>query len=1002
MANRPNLRAMNQAAFDATKANGFVIYDDEGSYQLEGIGPTNGWWRKQVFEAVVAGNDQTTQDAIAAANTAAIDAVENEIKDNVDSDFLIEYAKVTADNRWNPTALDSLKVNLVGRDQNTAPIVGTYDGSTFIVSGGGLADALPIVLPATLTVAETDTAALAALTQHETDNDHTLLHNPALQDVAIQLNTTHRQDVANFVSPAERIAWDAKADKIDSSTWDAPTGTLTINHTDSSTTVANVGVPNVLQAVAYDAPSKSFNFTFVDTTVINVPATDLFDATAYADVTPDNVLKTLTFTRLDSGTTVVDLSTWFAVRVPTPSDDSDPAKEHTWAKDDFDARLVFNGSEVDLRGTDAQPLTDRKLHIIDGTTTNLDFANTVEGSRAWTIDVSNPAEPIRDFYRSDGTNFVKTLPAETHTHEVLENIAVHVRSAGTNSGSEVDIELLIDGAWNPTDWVVSTTPITGLEAYTAHPTLHLDKAAITGPINIAHNKDGWLFFEYVGSVTDGQLTGVNYTGANGANDDGEIIVNFAGTNQHIDFADKGSVVATDLEFDQEPIAKRNAEPLDITNALTTSDVVRYTVPATGGPFVTAPPQSNVLADDAEVLLSPLAPIPADTLTDPMTVADVLLFKEVSESELASGALRRLTVTSSNLALVDETYNVDYSGFDEQLFESEIYAIGGRTLTFDSPVRDNPKKIRIHRVFINANTAEVTISFAPGSWKTLGTTEDASDIVIVNGGNLTLEFTASDDSGDNFVRVLGGWGGPSLDVASLTGGFMYLPAEDPTNHIFAMNGQTLTNGVATYPEIALKWPAWISGANLVLPDWRGRAMMATGGLGITGAAGALFNDATSQNGLNFAFYGNGSGNGGTHDTGSQGLWGGHAMSHSGPSRTNAVRRFQEDAETRPNAVGLVLCVIAGRLKVSTVNATLPTSMPITAASGNQTGNGFTANGVYRSNNTGPLQNTGFANWTWRVKATRIGDWIQHMYWNDTANIAFRESFDGGATWSAWAA
>lgn len=93
----------------------------------------------------------------------------------------------------------------------------------------------------------------------------------------------------------------------------------------------------------------------------------------------------------------------------------------------------------------------------------------------------------------------------------------------------------------------------------------------------------------------------------------------------------------------------------------------------------------------------------------------------------------------------------------------------------------------------------------------------------------------------------------------------------------------------------------------------------------------------------------------------------------------------------------------RKQFSTIEfADLPTSSADITVGGTVTGDNFTNNGVYRGNNTGPISGSGFGNWTWRIKATVIGDWIQHQYWNDSSNIAFRESFDGGATWSAWSA
>lgn len=43
---------------------------------------------------------------------------------------------------------------------------------------------------------------------------------------------------------------------------------------------------------------------------------------------------------------------------------------------------------------------------------------------------------------------------------------------------------------------------------------------------------------------------------------------------------------------------------------------------------------------------------------------------------------------------------------------------------------------------------------------------------------------------------------------------------PPDH-FELNGQTIVGGASTYTALAALFPGWVSGANLILPDWRGR-------------------------------------------------------------------------------------------------------------------------------------------------------------------------------------
>lgn len=57
----------------------------------------------------------------------------------------------------------------------------------------------------------------------------------------------------------------------------------------------------------------------------------------------------------------------------------------------------------------------------------------------------------------------------------------------------------------------------------------------------------------------------------------------------------------------------------------------------------------------------------------------------------------------------------------------------------------------------------------------------------------------------------------------------------------LHGQTITGGVALYPALAALYPAWVSGANLVLPDTRNRVTI---GAGSTYAVGVTGGSATS--------------------------------------------------------------------------------------------------------------------------------------------------------------
>jgi hypothetical protein len=67
---------------------------------------------------------------------------------------------------------------------------------------------------------------------------------------------------------------------------------------------------------------------------------------------------------------------------------------------------------------------------------------------------------------------------------------------------------------------------------------------------------------------------------------------------------------------------------------------------------------------------------------------------------------------------------------------------------------------------------------------------------------------------------------ALPPAVIVGWIVYRGAENPAKHVYELNGQTLAGGVATYPVLAAKLPQWVSGADIVLPDWRGRFLRCT--------------------------------------------------------------------------------------------------------------------------------------------------------------------------------
>lgn len=72
-----------------------------------------------------------------------------------------------------------------------------------------------------------------------------------------------------------------------------------------------------------------------------------------------------------------------------------------------------------------------------------------------------------------------------------------------------------------------------------------------------------------------------------------------------------------------------AAPLDVSVDLNPTDLVSYTFPATGGDWVTA--DGVTYKPNTEAFLKPVATISANSLSDPLSVVDVLLFNDFKES-----------------------------------------------------------------------------------------------------------------------------------------------------------------------------------------------------------------------------------------------------------------------------------------------------------------------------------------------------------------------------------
>ena len=165
-------------------------------------------------------------------------------------------------------------------------------------------------------------------------------------------------------------------------------------------------------------------------------------------------------------------------------------------------------------------------------------------------------------------------------------------------------------------------------------------------------------------------------------------------------------------------------------------------------------------------------------------------------------------------------------------------------------------------------------------------------------NISFDSTGSERS-DAIPRlkhllenIIGGGG-------SFIGSFVWRMSENAPSHLYAMNGQTILNGASLYPKLSSQIPQWISGNDIVLPDWSGRFIRNVGGN--ASSVGSLQDDATAANGLSGTVLGAGL-------VGNNRRTGGSANAVR-TGQTRSVLFGSSDIETRPKNVTLVICIIA---------------------------------------------------------------------------------------------
>jgi hypothetical protein len=109
----------------------------------------------------------------------------------------------------------------------------------------------------------------------------------------------------------------------------------------------------------------------------------------------------------------------------------------------------------------------------------------------------------------------------------------------------------------------------------------------------------------------------------------------------------------------------------------------------------------------------------------------------------------------------------------------------------------------------------------------------------------LILTKFDSSTVNAGNVRGATGPTGPDGNPIGTFIMGGWTAEPTNYKF-LNGQTLVGGVAAYPAIATMFPAWVSSANLILPNAMAGAVPLGSTTGIGAVSGSMTHVLTEAN------------------------------------------------------------------------------------------------------------------------------------------------------------
>jgi microcystin-dependent protein len=104
--------------------------------------------------------------------------------------------------------------------------------------------------------------------------------------------------------------------------------------------------------------------------------------------------------------------------------------------------------------------------------------------------------------------------------------------------------------------------------------------------------------------------------------------------------------------------------------------------------------------------------------------------------------------------------------------------------------------------------------------------DATELPFTPDSLLPVSTLAQGDRvrcelGERRVVVHGRAGGEDTRSYLLGMAYVWPGTSQPPAYLLPLEGQTITGGLTSYSALAAAHPEWVSGADLVLPDWRGR-------------------------------------------------------------------------------------------------------------------------------------------------------------------------------------